>query len=92
MKLFIISRTLILKIVTLLLCGLMVVPIMAQDYKSNKNKNMKTLTVYFSLTAGNTKRIAEKVHAAVGGDLVRLEPVKPYPANYSQVVSQGEDE
>lgn len=53
---------------------------------------MKTLTVYFSLTAGNTKRIAEKVHAAIGGDLLRLEPVKPYPANYSQVTIQGEDE
>lgn len=92
MKQFIISRILILKIVTLLLCELMVVPIMAQGYKSNKNNNMKTLTVYFSLTAGNTKRIAEKVHAAVGGDLVRLEPVKPYPANYNQVVSQGENE
>lgn len=92
MKQSIISRILILKIVILLLCGLMVVPIMAQGYKSNKNKNMKTLTVYFSLTAGNTKRIAEKVHAAIGGDLVRLEPVTPYPANYSQVVNQGEDE
>lgn len=53
---------------------------------------MKTLTVYFSFTAGNTKRIAEKVHSAVGGDIVRLEPVKPYPKDYAQAVSQGDDE
>lgn len=80
------------KIATLLLCILTAFPVMAQDYGSTDGGSMKTLTVYFSLTAGNTKRIAEKVHNAVGGDLVRLEPVKPYPANYSQVVSQGEDE
>lgn len=53
---------------------------------------MKTLTVYFSFTAGNTKRIAERVHSAVGGDIVRLEPMKPYPKNYAQAVSQGDDE
>lgn len=53
---------------------------------------MKTLIVYFSLTAGNTKRIAENVHDAVGGDLIRLEPINPYLTNYDQVVSQGENE
>ena len=53
---------------------------------------MKTLTVYFSYTAGNTKRIAEKIHQAVGGDLVRLEPVTPYPDDYDTTVRQGQDE
>lgn len=63
----------------------------AKDGQSEK-KDMKTLTVYFSFTAGNTKRIAEKVHSAVGGDIIRLETVKPYPKDYSTAVSQGEDE
>lgn len=54
--------------------------------------DMKTLTVYYSFTTGNTRRIAEKVHSAVGGDIVRLEPVKPYPQNYEEAVSQGEEE
>lgn len=53
---------------------------------------MKTLTVYFSYTAGNTKRIAGKVHEAVGGDIIKLEPVAPYPADYDTTVSQGEEE
>lgn len=63
----------------------------ANDGQSEK-KNMKTLTVYFSFTAGNTKCIAEKVHSAVGGDIVRLETANPYPTDYSTAVSQGEDE
>ncbi len=71
----------------------MALPVMAQDNKQIKeNKEMKTLTVYFSYTAGNTKRIAEKVHEAVGGDLVRLEPVTPYPTDYDTTVSQGQEE
>lgn len=67
-------------------------PASAKDERQSEKTNMKTLTVYFSFTAGNTKRIAEKVHSAVGGDIVRLEPVKPYPQNYAQAVSQGDDE
>lgn len=53
---------------------------------------MKTLIVYFSYTAGNTKRIAERVQATVGGDIVRLEPVKAYKGSYNDVVSQGQEE
>lgn len=57
-----------------------------------KDNEMKTLTVYFSYTAGNTKRIAEEVQRTVGGDLVSLEPVKPYSDDYNQVVKQGQEE
>lgn len=53
---------------------------------------MKTLIVYFSYTIGNTRRIAERVHDAVGGDIVRIEPIKPYPSDYGAAVSMGEDE
>ncbi len=60
--------------------------------KQSERAKMKTLTVYFSFTAGNTKHIAEKVHVAVGGDLIRLETVRSYPEDYAQAVSQGEDE
>lgn len=79
------------KILAILLCAI-TLPVIAQDSKQETSENIKTLTVYFSFTAGNTKRIAEKVHSAVGGDIVRLEPVKPYSQNYAQTVSQGEDE
>lgn len=68
--------------------------VMVPQQKTNikKDNEMKTLTVYFSYTAGNTKRIAEKVRETVGGDLVSLEPVKPYSDNYDEVVKQGQEE
>ncbi len=53
---------------------------------------MKTLIVYFSFTAGNTRRIAEKIQSEVGGDLVRLLTVQPYPSDYEVAVSQGHSE
>ena len=60
------------------------------------NKNMenkdKTLVVYFSYTAGNTKGIAEKVSKALGADIVALEPEVPYSTDYDKVVEQGEEE
>lgn len=53
---------------------------------------MKTLIVYFSFTAGNTKRIAEQVRYAVSGDLIRLKTQVPYSSDYNQVVAQGKEE
>lgn len=53
---------------------------------------MKTLIVYFSYSPGNTKRIAERIHNAIGGKIVRLEPVSPYPTDYNRTVSQGQNE
>ena len=68
----------------------------ATPQKKNTNvksdNKMKTLIVYFSYTAGNTKRIAERVQNAIGGDIVSLEPVKPYSSDYNTVVSQGQEE
>lgn len=83
---------LLMKILAILLCAFITFPVVAQNSNQKTSEDMKTLIVYFSFTAGNTKRIAEKVHAVVGGDLIRLETVKPYPKNYAQAVSQGEDE
>lgn len=52
----------------------------------------KTLIVYFSFTAGNTKSIAEKIHEEIGGDIERLETAIPYPDDYNAAVSQGQQE
>lgn len=63
--------------------------------KTNEEKTMeqkKTLVVYFSYTAGNTKGIAEKVAKALGADIAPLEPVNPYSKDYDHVVQQGEEE
>ena len=55
-------------------------------------RNGRTLIVYFSYTADNTRRIAERVHVSVGGDIARLEPVTPYESSYDDVVRQGQKE
>ena len=51
----------------------------------------RTLVLYFS-HSGNTRRIAEMVHQRVGGDLVELKTVKPYPKDYNTVVDQAKAE
>lgn len=57
----------------------------------SSGENSKILVVYFSHT-GNTKPIAEYIHDLVGGDLVRLEPVNPYPEGYSDALDPAKQE
>lgn len=52
----------------------------------------KILTVYYSWSNGNTRRIAEMVQKAVGGDLAPIETVDPYNGSYQEVVDQGQEE
>lgn len=52
----------------------------------------KMLIVYYSVSNGNTKRIAERLQKAVGADIVRIETVKPYTGSYSDIVEQGQRE
>ncbi len=42
----------------------------------------KVLIAYFSW-GGNTKSIAEKIHAQAGGDMFSIEPVTSYPQDYN---------
>lgn len=78
------------KQILILICCFIGINVCAQQ--SQTNSDMKTLVVYFSFTAGNTQRIAEKIHSVVGGDIVRLEPRQPYPSDYDTAVKQGQEE
>jgi flavodoxin len=49
--------------------------------------NEKVLIVYLSRT-NNTKAVAEIIHQNIGGTLVALELVTPYPQNYQKIVDQ----
>ena len=44
------------------------------------------------LAVGNTRVVAEKIQALAGGDLFRIEPVKPYPADYDETVERAKEE
>ena len=53
----------------------------SKEYLGMTNK--KILVAYFSFS-GNTKAIAEKIHAQVGGDIFRIETKTPYPSDYDE--------
>lgn len=49
------------------------------------------LILYFS-HSGNTRQLAEQIHAHVGGDMVELKTVDPYPQDYKAVVDMAQKE
>lgn len=53
--------------------------------------NKKVLIVYFSHT-GNTREIASQIHERVGGDILQIQAVKPYPNDYDTAVKQAREE
>lgn len=53
--------------------------------------NKKVLIVYLSRTK-NTKAVADIIHNKVGGDMVALELVNPYPQDYKKIVDQVSNE
>ena len=55
--------------------------------RSQAQESQHILIVYLSRT-NNTKAIAEIIHKNVGGKLVKLELVTPYPAHYQTTVNQ----
>lgn len=52
----------------------------------------KMLIVYYSVSNGNTRRIAEYLQKATGADIARIETVKPYSGSYNDIVEQGQRE
>ena len=59
--------------------------------KAQPAKPKNILIVYLSRT-GNTKAIAQIIQQQVGGKLVALELVKPYPQDYRAIVQQVAEE
>lgn len=51
----------------------------------------KVLIVYFS-RSGNTRQLAGQIHNRVGGDMVELKTVTPYPQDYDAVVDMARQE
>lgn len=54
-------------------------------------KHWKALTVFYS-HSGITRECARMIHEQVGGDLVEIVPVEPYPTAYQAVVDQAKQE
>lgn len=52
----------------------------------------RKLVVYYSLSNGNTKGIAELAAEAMDADLRAIDTVRPYTGSYQQIVDQGLEE
>ncbi|MFC3881143.1 flavodoxin family protein [Algoriphagus namhaensis] len=57
------------------------------EFGRNELATDRILIVYLTRTK-NTKAVAEMIKAEVGGDLVELELIDPYPENYQAIVAQ----
>jgi flavodoxin len=51
----------------------------------------KVLVVYYS-RSGNTREMANQIHGMVGGDIVELQTVNPYPTEYRATTEQARRE
>jgi flavodoxin len=87
----IMKRAIILLFAALLTIGLATAGFAAQSAAPVAGTGKKNLIVYYSLS-GNTKIIAENLHALVGGDIVEIKTVRPYPDNFHAVVEQAREE
>lgn len=51
----------------------------------------KPLVVYFS-RSGHTRKIAEDIHKKIGGDIIEIETVEPYPDDYQRTTEVAKEE
>lgn len=59
--------------------------------ENNTTHTGKVLVLYFS-QSGNTEAVANFIHDAVGGDIVKLETETPYPSDYDELVDYAQEE
>lgn len=65
-----------------------------EENTQNETNEKKNLIVYFSQT-GNTQEVANTIQSLVGGDIIKLETVEPYPDDYdtlSTIAQQEKDD
>lgn len=82
-------RRSILKGIALLLAAGSLSPFLRTAHAATENG--KVLTVFFSKT-GNTRALAQHIHAVAGGDMLELKTVQRYPDDHDATVSMAVQE
>lgn len=62
------------------------------DSVGNAAKDGKRVLVAYFSWGGNTRKLAQSIHKQVGGDIIEIRPVKPYPDGYKDTVKAGKQE
>ena len=62
-----------------------------ENQNNQEGESGKILVVYFSHT-GNTENVANFIHQAVGGDIVKLETEEQYTDNYDELLDIAQEE
>ena len=62
-----------------------------ENQNNQESESGNVLVVYFSHT-GNTENVANFIHEAVGGDIVKLETEEPYTDNYNDLLDIAQNE
>lgn len=62
-----------------------------EKQSNTPTSNKKILVAYFS-HSGNTQVIANEIHETVGGDILQINTVDPYPTDYNTLVDQAKKE
>lgn len=52
----------------------------------------KFLVIYYSVSNGNTKKIAKELAEKTGGKFAKIDTVKPYEGSYDEIVEIGKKE
>ena len=87
------SRRNLLKRTALGLIGGLAAPILAGQASSfaEEKKSGNVLIVYFSRT-GNTREVANQIHQLLGGDIIEIKTLHPYPEEYRATTEQAKQE
>ena len=62
-----------------------------ENQNNQESGSENILVVYFSHT-GNTETVANFIHEAVGGDIIKLETEEPYTDNYNELLDIAQEE
>lgn len=62
-----------------------------ENQNNQESGSGNVLVVYFSHT-GNTETVANFIHEAVGGDIIKLETEEPYTDNYNDLLDIAQNE
>ena len=67
-------------------------PHLSSTYAAETGTGGKNMLITYYSRTGNTREIANQIHERVGGEIIELQTVEPYPEDYEAVKKQAMQE